>query len=105
MIIIQCSMVPRGGLQEAGEPWCDISGKDEGHAVWVFEAVNSGSPAHWRSLLVFIFHQADGTAVSCFVSQNLETLRDNKNLPENGEDVIKNCAGVAYLGEYHLQLL
>ncbi|KAF9468079.1 cytochrome P450 [Collybia nuda] len=40
---------------------------------------------------------ADGTAVSCFVSENLEALKDKEILPENEEDVVKNCAGVAYL--------
>ncbi|KAF9468084.1 cytochrome P450 [Collybia nuda] len=40
---------------------------------------------------------ADGTAVSCFVSESLEALKDKENVPENEETVVKNCAGVAYL--------
>ncbi|KAF9462161.1 cytochrome P450 [Collybia nuda] len=40
---------------------------------------------------------AAGTAVPCFVSQNLERLKNKISSDSLGEEIIKNCAGIAYL--------
>jgi hypothetical protein len=45
--------------------------------------------------------QTTGSALPCFVTKNVEGIDESKSESELAQaiEVIKNCAGVAYLGE------
>ncbi|KAF9015058.1 cytochrome P450 [Cyathus striatus] len=39
----------------------------------------------------------DGTAISSFVTDNLEKIKNSNEYSEDYEEIIKNCAGIAYI--------